>query len=188
MRKIKISEKNIYMVAGLLRKFLENPKYGIRMYHNFDCGFKNIKPYARVTIDFAPTNIMIRGGECYSPDKYIHITFQERVAYSVINIGSIVLLSGNKIVIQQKESLISYTYRYTVYEHVTLTEWDVRDICERRRVDAEEYRTLASMSIHKTRSASGKSFHVRAVAQPVDTTSYSVLRLDTGSNKMRMFE
>lgn len=145
MRKIVLSEKNIGLVKSRLERFFFNPKYGYTMHHNFDCGYKNIKPYGQGQKSNGENVDRIDiGFESGTNKPFIRIVFQDGVSYGILHIGSIIVFKGgNEIITQEKWSFTDVgNYVYTVYRLKPLTRDEKLEIAMERAFEksmADDY-------------------------------------------------
>lgn len=143
MKTIKLTEKNIGMVLGRLKRFFNNHKYGYLTFHNFDCGYKNIKPYAGIQKDITVDILEIDYDEFNNNKPYIRVNFQKSVSGTVFYLGTRFIFKGNEIVTQQKwHSYFKENYIYSVYRLCKLSDNDKIKIRERRMFEedmANEY-------------------------------------------------
>lgn len=138
MKKIKLTNKNIQMVTGQLRRFFFNSKYGFTSHHNFDCGYKNIKPYGRIELNTSVDAIEI-AEDILSGDKFIRITFQRGVSATVLHLGSYIIFKGGfEIITQEKwKGTKDLNYLYNVYRLKPLSYREELLILEQRKWDKE---------------------------------------------------
>lgn len=140
MRKVTLTSKNINMVLHLLKKFFNNKKYGFESYHNFDCGWKNFKPYHggiksldkdvdAIEIDF----------DLFTGDPYIRIAFQKGVSGTVLYVGSVIKFKGGSQITTQCEWIMrnSFNFVYTTYRLKKLSLRDTIRINEHRKFELE---------------------------------------------------
>ncbi|MBP1309163.1 hypothetical protein JOD82_002183 [Paenibacillus sp. 1182] len=132
MRKIKVTEKNIRSIAAQLKRFFNNSNYGYRYFHNYDCGFKNIKPYSDVGIESSVDGIRV--STLMNGESYIEVNYQTDVSREVIRLGSmIVFKGGNEIILQQKWVCPDhFQYSYIVFRLQKLTDQEYEEIARER--------------------------------------------------------
>lgn len=131
MKKIVLTKNNINMVCGMLKKFFYNESNGFVSYHNFNCGFRNIKPYSGIELNEGVDSIEI-------DNDFIRITFQKGVSGSVYHLGTVFMFKGNEIIIKKNwNSTEDYKYIYEVYRMTKLSFEDIFDIEERRAFELE---------------------------------------------------
>lgn len=143
MRKVLLSEKNIGLVKSRLERFFFNPKYGYEMHHNFDCGYKNIKPYGQKSNGENVDRIDI-GFESRTNKPFIRIVFQDGISYGILKMGSIIVFRGGNEIITQEKWIFTDAgnYVYTVYRLKPLTENDKLKIAMERAFEksmADDY-------------------------------------------------
>jgi hypothetical protein len=138
MRKVVLSENNIRAVLGQLKRFFNNPRYGYEHFHNFDCGYKNIKPYSYTTVDKNVDRLEI-DFDTFTGKPFIRMVFQEGVSYDVLLLGTVIVFKGgNEIIIQQEWRYSKdKNYIYSVFRLKRLSDEDVSEIAERRMLEKE---------------------------------------------------
>jgi len=138
-----VTEKNIHVIYGKLKRFFYNKNdTGFIMYHNFDCGWKNIKPYHIKQKIIKPDYVEL---DKINNTRFIRITLQNGVSGFAIELGDRIQFFGNKIIFQSKcKHFGGNDYSYEVFEQVELSEADLDDIYNRRC--EEEYSASAYYS------------------------------------------
>jgi len=136
-----VTERNIHTIYGKIKRFFynktEDEHVGFTMHHNFDCGWKNIKPYnVNKERIFKPDCVDLVHGFISTKERFIKLILQEEVSGFVIKVGDKVQFNGNRFILQSKWLGTGYNYSYEVFERVELSESDLYDIHHRRCDDA----------------------------------------------------
>lgn len=104
---------NIDSVCGRMKKFFwNNNETGFETWHNFDCGWRNIKPYCERRLIAPPTKIEI---DSMFEDTFIRVALSATSTF-IVKVGERINFSSNKIIIQSKWNITSYSYVYSIYQ------------------------------------------------------------------------